>query len=242
MNQVKHIISGVRYQLYATALLTCSLVALSTFILLSAFTSSLVMALTGSLIAFGISAYFTKLFTDKQNEAVQFIHQSIDDAEYSLHLLNIAQPNIAEQLQLERLADKLSSHKIPKAITPKIWIPSVVLLLSLGIYYAYPLLQKKQLTEDLTSTHSANQATEKIVTPPVFNNAQVTITPPAYTKLSIKSTSELNISAINGSTLKWQLEFSHTQDLAVKLSNNRGEELAFKKVGEVFEYTDVLQG
>src|SRR6218665_329693 len=100
MNQVKHIISGVRYQLYATALLTCALIALSVFLLLLAFSQSVLVPLLGGLIAFGISAYFTRLFQNKQNDAVQFIHQNIDDAEYSLQLLNITQPNIAEQLQL----------------------------------------------------------------------------------------------------------------------------------------------
>lgn len=242
MNQVKHIISGVRYQLYATALLTCALIALSLFLLLSAFNQSFVLPLIGGLVAFGLSAYFTRLFQDKQSDAVHFIHQNIDDAEYSLQLLNVSQPNIAEQLQLERLADKLRNQKIPTAISSKIWIPIVTLLVSVGIYYAYPFLQKKQSTPTTSNTVQTNQPAEKIVKTPVFNTAQLTITSPAYTKIPIKSTTDLNASAISGSSLKWQLEFSHSQDLTVKLSNNRGEELAFKKVGEVFEYTDVLQG
>lgn len=241
MNQVKHIISGVRYQLYATALLTCALIALSVFLLLLVFSQSLILPLIGGLSAFGISAYFTRLFQNKQNDAVQFIHQNIDDAEYSLQLLNVSQPNIAEQLQLERLADKLSHQKIPTAINSKIWIPIVVLLASLGIYYGYPFLQKKQSTPTSSNTTQTNQPAEKIATAPVFNTAQLIITSPAYTKIAIKSTTDLNASAISGSTLKWQLEFSHSQDLAVKLSNNRGEELALKKIGEIFEYTDVLQ-
>lgn len=242
MNQVKHIISGVRYQLYATALLTCALIALSLFLLLSAFNQSFVLPLIGGLVAFGISAYFTRLFQNKQSDAVHFIHKNIDDAEYSLQLLNVSQPNIAEQLQLERLADKLRNQKIPTAISSKIWIPTMALLVSLGIYYSYPLLQKKQSPSVASNTAPTNQPTQKIVTAPVFNTAQLTITSPAYTKIPIKSTTDLNASAISGSSLKWQLEFSHSQDLTVKLSNNRGEELAFKKVGELFEYTDVLQG
>jgi hypothetical protein len=242
MNQVRHIISGVRFQLYATALLTCALIALSVFLLLLAFSQSFVLPLVGGLSAFGISAYFTRLFQDKQNDAVQFIHQNIDDAEYSLQLLNVSQPNIAEQLQLERLADKLSHQKIPTAISSKIWIPIVVLLVSSGIYFAYPLLQKKQLTSTTNNAAQINQPEEKVATAPVFNTAQLTIASPAYTKLPIKTTNDLNASAISGSSLKWQLEFSHSQDLSVKLNNNRGEELAFKKVGEVFEYTDILQG
>jgi hypothetical protein len=36
------------------------------------------------------------------------------------------------------------------------------------------------------------------------------------------------------------LEFSHSSELAVKLTNNRGEELPFKKMGDHFEYSDQL--
>ncbi|RYU93330.1 DUF4175 family protein [Emticicia agri] len=241
MNQVKHIISGVRYQLYANALLTCILLSLSIFLLLSVFSQALVWPLIGSLIAFGISAYFTRLFQDKQDDAVLFIHENIDDAEYSLQLLTVSQPNIAEQLQLERLAEKLNGQKLPTAINPRLWIPIAVLLLSSGVYYGYPLLQKKQSAQVADTPTPSNQPTEKIVTAPVFSKAQLTINPPAYTKLPVKSTTDLNASAISGSVLKWQLEFSHSQALTVHLTNNRGEELAFKKTGDIFEYTDVLQ-
>lgn len=242
MNQVKHIISGVRYQLYATALLRCALVALSVFVLLSIFFQSFFLPLTGGLVAFGICAYFTRLFRSNYSEAVRLIHQKIDDSEYSLQLLNVSQPNIAEQLQLERLADKLSNQKIPTAIDSKIWIPIAILLISIGIYYGYPLLQNRQAAQTKANAAQANQLIENKATAPVFNTAQLTITPPAYTKLPIKSTTDLNASAMSGSILRWQLVFSHSQDLTVKLSNNRGEELAFKKTGEVFEHTDVLQG
>ncbi|MBA4852735.1 DUF4175 family protein [Emticicia sp. BO119] len=242
MNQVKHIISGVRYQLYATALVTSALIAISLFLLLSAFSQSMTLSLTGGLIGFAVSAYFTGLFQDKQNDAVQFIHQNIDDAEYSLQLLTVSQPNIAEQLQLERLADKLNNQKIPKAISPKIWIPAVALLVSIGVYLGYPLLKAKPSEKIPGNRTQINQPAEKTITTPVFNKALLTITPPAYTKLPIRATNDLNASAIGGSILKWQLEFSHSQDLVVKLSNNRGEELAFKKLGEVFEHSDILQG
>jgi hypothetical protein len=50
----------------------------------------------------------------------------------------------------------------------------------------------------------------------------------------------MNASAISGSILKWRLEFSSSQDLSVKLSNNRGEEISLKKIVDKFEYTDQL--
>lgn len=241
MNQVKHIISGVRYQLYATALLACSLTALSVFLLLSVFIHSLPLVIIGSIIAFGISAYYTRLFTDKQNDAIRLIHEKIDDTEYSLQLLTVNEPNIAEQLQLERLAAKVSNQKTPAVINSRLWIPVIALALSLGIYFGYPLIRQNQSANPAVGSTTNNLSPEELAKPPVFSSAKLTITPPAYTGLPVKSGEDLNASAISGSTLKWQVEFNHTNDLALKLSNNRGEELTFKKTAETFEYTDILQ-
>ncbi len=242
MNQVKHIISGVRYQLYVNALLTIMLRVASLCLLLMAFKFSLSTIVITCIVSFIISAFMTGLFQNNENEAIRIIHQKIGNSEYSLQLLHTSNPNIAEQLQLERLAEKLSGQKTPTIINSGLKIPLLMLLASLGFYFVYPLFQKKTQDSFVTNTKEANQAEEKTATAPVFNTAHLTITPPAYTKLPVKSTADLNASAISGSVLKWQLEFSHTQNLAVKLSNNHGEELSLRKIGEVFEYSDVLQG
>jgi hypothetical protein len=241
MNQVKHIISGVRYQLYAVSLLGVFLKTASVFLVLSAFNFSSGSIIIACLTSFAIASYTDGLFRNNESEAFRLIHQKIDNSEYSLQLLSISQPNIAEQLQLERLAEKLDGQKIPAIIDSKIWIPIIMLLVSTGFYYTFPVLKKNTSTSLTATTKEASQEAGKIVSAPAFTEAQLIITPPAYTRLPLKSTSDLNASAMSGSVLKWQLGFSHSQDLAVKLSNNRGDELAFKKVGEVFEYTDVLQ-
>ncbi|UTA69485.1 hypothetical protein [Emticicia sp. 21SJ11W-3] len=242
MNQVKHIISGVRFQLYAVAFFTCLLVAVSAFLLVSVFSDSLSVSLISSLLAFGLSAYQTQLFKDKQNEAVRLIHKTVGDTEYSLQLLNLSQPNIAEQLQLERLASKLEGHRTPTAINSKIWVPIAIAIVSMLIYLGYPLIKQHQSKETLSTEAHTKASPQEMVKPPVFSSAQLTITPPAYTQLPTKTNDDLNASAISGSMLKWLVAFNHTNNLAVKLSNNRGEELAFRKTGEVFEYTDMLQG
>ena len=64
-----------------------------------------VLTFTGILIFAGI-AFYTKLFQNKKKEAIQLIHKKLGDTEYSLELLNIEQPNLAQQLQLERLFSK----------------------------------------------------------------------------------------------------------------------------------------
>ena len=120
MNQLKRIISWVNYQLLANALLACLLVAGAVFVLTSTFVSSTGIAFFAGLLGFGISAFFTKLYQNKRDEAILYVHKTIGDTEYSLQLLGKPQPNIAEQLQLERLSERVQNAQIPTVISSKL--------------------------------------------------------------------------------------------------------------------------
>lgn len=239
MNQLKKIINWVSYQLYAYALVRCGLVAGAVLLLVSAFASSLIVPILAFSVSFAVGAYWTSLFQNKRREAIQLIHQTIHDTEYSLQLLEIENPNIAEQMQLERLLEKTQFQKVPRVLPAQLWLYSLVFLACLGLRYGIPLL-KKEGQVNTNWQEGKVQITKNQEVIPSFASAQLTITPPSYTKLPVRVVSDLNVSSINESHLKWQLEFSHSSELVVKLTNNRGEELPFKKVGERFEYSDQL--
>ena len=239
MNQVRKIISWVNYQLYAAAFVTCLLVAGAIFILISTFSAIYFLPILGAIVGFGIMAYKTHLFQNKRNVAFQLIHQKLNNTEYSLQLLDVSKPNIAEQLQLERLLSSIETQPVPNVISPKLGIYLMIFLVALSINYAYPIL-KKTTQLDAESQKTLNQKSKILNQKLQFISAKLTITPPNYTKFPIRVVSNLNASAISGSVLKWQLAFSSSTDLVVKLSNNQGEELNFKKIGDEFEYSDQL--
>lgn len=239
MNQLQKIINGVSFQLYVGALVRSCLIAASAFLLVSTISSSLIFSILAALGGFAIGAYFTGIFQNKRNEAIQLIHQTVLDTEYSLQLLEVKNPNIAEQLQLERLLEKIQFQKIPRVLPAQGWMYGLLFLACMGLRYGIPLLKnEKQVTPIEQEGKVQMEKNQEII--PSFASAQLTITPPPYTKLPVRVVSELNVSSINGSRLKWQLEFTHSSELAVKLTNNRGEELPFKKVGDHFEYSDQL--
>ncbi len=99
MNQLQKIINGVSFQLYVGALVKSCLIAGSAFLLVSTISSSLIFSIIAALGGFTIGAYFTGIFQNKRPEAIQLIHQTVQDTEYSLQLLEVEKPNIAEQLQ-----------------------------------------------------------------------------------------------------------------------------------------------
>ncbi len=238
MNQVRKIISWVNYQLYATAFVTCLLVAGASYILISTFSTTFFLPILGAIVGFGIMAYKTQLFQNKRDITLQLIHQKLNNTEYSLQLLDISKPNIAEQLQLERLLSSIETQSIPNVISPKLGIYLMIFLAALGINYAYPLL-KKNISPKPTEIPSKKNS-ELSIQNSEFRTAKLTITPPSYTKFPSRVMSDLNASAMSGSILKWQLNFTNSTNLVVKLVNNRAEELNFKKKGEDFEYSDQL--
>ncbi len=239
MNHLHKIITWVSYQLYAGALLTSGLAAGSAFLVVSLASSSFIVSLAAALSVFLGIAYWKGLFQNKRAEAIQFIHQNLQDTEYSLQLLEIERPNIAQQLQLERLSEKIQHQKIPRIFPPHGWAFVILFLICLGLRFGLPLLQKDEYRESLEKT-AKGQTGENQAILPSFASAKLTVTPPLYTKLPIREGSDLNASSISGSGLKWQVVFNHSENVTVKLTNNRGEELPFKKTVDHFEYRDEL--
>lgn len=238
MKELKQIIAKVNFQLYAVATLMCLMAAGSAYFLILLLTKSLLLATFGGFLVFIGIAFYTKLFQNKEKEAVQLIHKKLGDTEYSLELLNIEQPNLAQQLQLERLFSK-SNLQTPLVIDAKISYFILAFIASILAYLFVPKLNFSQKNAFNKQENTIN-STEKAAQMPTFVSAELSITPPTYTGLSSTNSENMNASAISGSMLKWRLEFSSSQDLSVKLTNNRGEEILIKKTGEKFEYSDQL--
>ncbi|WP_064196656.1 MULTISPECIES: DUF4175 family protein [Emticicia] len=238
MNELKQIIAKVNFQLYAVATLMCLMAAGSVYFLILLLTKSLFLAAFGGFLVFTGIAFYTKLFQNKEKEAVQLIHKKLGDTEYSLELLNIEQPNLAQQLQLERLFSK-SNLQTPLVIDSKISYFILAFIASILAYLFVPKLNFSQRNAFNKQENTIN-STEEAAKMPTFVSAELSITPPTYTSLLSTNSENMNASAISGSMLKWRLEFSSSQDLSVKLSNNRGEEISLKKSGEKFEYSDQL--
>lgn len=238
MNELKQIIAKVNFQLYTVATLMCLMAAGSVYFLILLLTKSVLFAAFGGILTFVGIAFWTKLFQNKKKEVIQLIHKKLGDTEYSLELLNIEQPNLAQQLQLERLFSK-SNLQTPWVIDSKI---AFFLLAFISSILAYLFLSKLNFSNKNAFDKQENTifSTEKVAQIPTFVSAELSITPPSYTGLASTNSENMNASAISGSVLKWSLEFSSSQDLSVKLSNNRGDEISLKKLGDRFEYSDQL--
>lgn len=240
MNQINRIISSVRLQLHVSAWARCLLAGMSAGLLAQAFGLSFLLSGAIALAGAGMCAIYLKPRADKRAQALRILHDRIEDAEYSLALTEVLHPNMAERLQLERLTRQMENRK-----APQVWYNGLgKYLLAFGlaclVYGAWPEWKKKGARAPLESTEVPAVAAAAQPLIPAFRGAEVRITPPAYTAIPEKTSSDLNISAVAGTTLKWRIRFSGAEGLKVTLNNSRGEELAFTARGEAFEYADRL--
>lgn len=240
MNELKRLISSVTYQLYANALLRCVLVAASLYLLTATFTGPSVWPVVAGLLGFGLVAFLNRLYQDKKPQAIQLIHKTVGDVEYSLPLLTKSHLNLAEQLQLDRLNDQISNVRIPLVFLSKAGLYGLVLVAALAIHYGYPLLQNDTLESPKKKGFLAAFIPEAKPQAPVFQSAQLKVQPPAYTRLPVINSANLNASTIVGSDLSWKVQFNTNQQVLVRLVNSKGQELAFRSTGDGFTYQDKL--
>jgi hypothetical protein len=240
MNELKRTLSLVTYQLYGNALLRCALLAVSAYLLVATFTGASLPAFVAGLAGFGLGTLLSKPFQNKRPQAVRLIHQSVGDVEYSLPLLEKEQLNLAEQLQLDRLNDRLQRVPVPGVLLKNAGWYATGLVAVLALYVGYP--QMKQRATPSPNDPRTQVATAAALKPaaPTFQSAALRVQPPAYTQLPEQNSRDLNASAVVGSTLNWRVQISRQLNVKVRLVNSKGQELAFKQSGGAFTYQDQL--
>ena len=240
MNKLNRTLSSVTYQLRANALIRSGLLAASAYLLVAPFGGWAVALLVG-FSGFAVGAFLTELFQDKKPQAIRLIHQSVGDAEYSLPLLDKPQLNIAEQLQLERLGERVRDIRVPGVLFARAGQYGIGLLVALTVYIGYPMLRHDAVaTPKERNLQPISKPENKPTVPPTFQSAAVRIQPPAYTRLPTTNSGDLNVVALVGSQLRWQIRFSDARNLSVRLVNGRGRELPFRASRDGFAYQDRL--
>lgn len=240
MNELKRLIASVTYQLYANALLRCLLLAATVYLLSATFLGQSIWAFALSIAGFGAGVFLSQLYQDKKPLAVRLIHQQVGDAEYSLPLLTKPTLNLAEQLQLDRLNQQVQHVQTPVVIWSKAGPYTLFLLAALTIYVGYPLIARTP--KDAPRQKGLLAAIVPDATPvaPTFRQATLRIQPPAYTRLPVVNSTNLNAASVVGSSLTWRVQFSDNQNLTVKLVGSRGQALSFRNTGDGFTHQDRL--
>ncbi|GMQ27640.1 hypothetical protein Aconfl_02820 [Algoriphagus confluentis] len=187
-------------------------------------------------------AYVLGAFRSQKKKAVQIVHQRAENLEFSLELLEKSELNIAEQLQISRIL-----KEIPQKISvwgTGLWPFLAGFGVSVLLSFLSPFLAKPSQNLDSASTTSqeALLVSEESPKLPILQSAQVQIQAPAYTGLPAKTDSNLNLQALKGSLLTWNLNFENGKGLEVFLVNSRNEKLPFQQQVADFRLQERLLG
>ncbi len=180
-------------------------------------------------------------FRNQRKKAVQVVHQQAGNLEFSLELLDKKELNIAEKLQISRIL-----KQIPKKISvwrAGLWPFLAVFAGSVLLSFAIPYLSHSNQTP-LSATSQTNELAQTVSNSylPILQSAQVQIQAPAYTGLPSKTESNLNVKALKGSRLKWELSFQNGDEMEVFLVNSGNEKLPFLRNKASFSLQEQFLG
>lgn len=197
------------------------------------------LASAGVGLVFG--GWLTRVFTSKKPLAISLIHRHLGQTEYSLDLLDKPDLNIAEQMQLERIGARAADFP-NSSLVRGLW-PYVLLLIASFIFsFIYPKINIADGQSATTISLGKNTVNTSQETPPAFRSAIVRVKPPAYTRLPASTSEDLNVSAISGSVIEWEVRFDQDKNMKVRLANSWGEELPFSPNNGAFKYGDRITG
>ncbi len=240
MQPLHQLIRSITTQLWANAWLKVVFMGISAGFLLALFPIANAVIFSGIVAAICLAAWQLGALKEKQSMAIALLHRTLGQTEYSLPLLSKPNPNMAEQLQLDRLGERAGQTPRPFVVGQNLR-PYALLLLVCGAIFTLvnfrPIALQKTATKAAT-IEDRRQKTEDLKTPPSFKSARLSVQPPAYTGLPTRSTADLNVTAYVGSVVRWQVQLSQTNQVRVALVNNRGDELAFARQNGGFSYQD----
>ncbi|WP_375446478.1 hypothetical protein [uncultured Fibrella sp.] len=243
MQPLHQLIRSVTTQLHTNNWLKSLLIGLSAALLVALFPVGIGLVLGTLVMTSVLAGWWLGAFRPKREAAIVLLHKTLGQTEYSLPLLTKASLNLAEQMQLERLAQQAAQTPRPVVAFQNLRPYLGILLVSgvvFGLIRFWPTAAHKAAGAAQMADVDPQKKGAAPVLPPTFQSAELTVQPPAYTGLPVRTSADLNVTAYVGSGLTWQVKLSETDRMAVKLVNSRGEEIPFARQQARFIHQDRL--
>lgn len=225
------------------------LYAFGTGILVWLLSSSLVYFMVSFVLVFLFVLLFKRPWTINLNMVSQYLDEQSSKLEYSSGLVLEPSHQLSglAQLQRQKVAEILNIEI--KNLTPRHHLQTAIIFfvsfVLIGMFSIYSGLSSF-LNYDDKHIPKENQIT-LIPKDSVLNNAdkptlktqQVTINYPAYTGLSTTRTSKMNINAVKGSKVTWELRFEGEVD-SVSIQS-AGKRRPLRLINDIYSGTTVLK-
>ena len=225
------------------------LYAFGTGILVWLLSSSLVYFMVSFVLVFLFVLLFKRPWTINLNMVSQYLDEQSSKLEYSSGLVlepshqlsglaQLQRQKVAEILNIE-IKNLMPRHHLQTAI---IFFVSFVLIGMFSIYSglsSFLNYDDKHIPKENQITLIPKDSVLNNADKPTLKTQQVTINYPAYTGLSTTRTSKMNINAVKGSKVTWELRFEGEVD-SVSIQT-AGKQRPLRLINDIYSGTTVLK-
>jgi len=171
-----------------------------------------------------ISAFFSNLWKVKPKSIISLLDQSYSCLEESSGLLLKMDNDLTglEVLQKQKVGNVLSNTEVPFFFAQKMYKPICFLALSfllLSFSVLYPSLQISKHVKDSASNIVLTPAIKEVI-PGAISSFKVTISPPSYTRNTIRSQEQFNLKVESGAIVEWRIKTTQRiENLSIAFNN-----------------------
>lgn len=242
MKNLENLIKKTQLQFQLNAILQGLSIGIGmVFLYLTIFQGLDIALIVGAISTILAALYFGVLKKDRE-KAKDTLHLHYPELEYSLDILDKENKNVADLLQLKRLESQFRSKHVPIVIGQRILPAVLFLLVSTGIFGMS--LMNLNLTSDqeiesdrVTAINQTTKANKDVL----LQSVKVEIQPPSYTGQKAIIQQELDIKALEGSRITWNLDFNSEHIAEVVLLDGFGSEIPLDKKAKGFQISDRLE-
>jgi hypothetical protein len=197
-------------------LLEIAMYALALAVLVYGITSNILFSVLGFMVVALVLSMIWKPWKYDVAHVSQYLDAKLPDLEYSTSLLLSEEKELTllARLQREKIGQQIlesTAQMSPERSLKKALITFMVLVLGAWLISYFGLADGfKSSDQEVTQQgikFSAVDSTQRIADQPLLIKQSVRVRYPNYTRQAVKSTTEMNLKALQGSVITWSLEF-----------------------------------
>jgi len=220
MIEAKHILVKFKKRWQLLLYLEVFLYAIGSAILTYFLISNILVAISVFMVLFTILAFIKKPWQPNLTTSSSYIDNHLENLEYSTSLLLKPSENLSslamlqQQKVVKRLSDEISKISPPNNIIKSSIVATASILIGFLAYQFnlsdYFTTEQSPINKEDVISFQPTDSTNLQAEIPKLINQSLTIYYPNYTNLPASKSSKMDVSAVEGSRISWELEFSDT--------------------------------
>jgi cell division protein FtsL len=241
MIEAKHILVKFKQRWQLLLCLEVFLYAIGSAILTYFLSSNVLVAISVFIVLFTILAFIKKPWQPNLTTSSSYIDNHLENLEYSTSLLLKPSENLSslamlqQQKVVNRLSNEINKISPPNNIIKSSIVATALILIGFLVYQFnltdYFTTEISPINKEDVISFQPTDSTNLQAEIPKLINQSLTIYYPNYTNLPASKSSKMDVNAVEGSRISWELEFSDTLE-TVSIENIENSYVMEQKDGK----------